>query len=113
MLFRSIVKALIEKKPRNYIQLLEAYKRLLRLEVDKLRFAPCVPAAWSEFKIHYRFRETVYHITVSRVDAEFTGTQLALDGADLSDGFVTLVDDGQHHEIRVNMAFASESASTH
>ena len=31
----AIVKALIEKKPRNYIQLLEAYKRLLRLEVDK------------------------------------------------------------------------------
>ena len=31
----SIVKALIEKKPRHYIQVLEAYKRLLRLEVEK------------------------------------------------------------------------------
>ena len=31
----SIVKALIEKKPRNYINVLEAYKRLLRLEVEK------------------------------------------------------------------------------
>jgi F-type H+-transporting ATPase subunit delta len=31
----SIVKSLIEKKPRNYIQVLEAYKRLLRLEVEK------------------------------------------------------------------------------
>jgi F-type H+-transporting ATPase subunit delta len=31
----SLVKALIEKKPRRYIQVLEAYKRLLRLEVEK------------------------------------------------------------------------------
>jgi F-type H+-transporting ATPase subunit delta len=31
----SLVKTLIEKKPRNYIQALEAYKRLLRLEVEK------------------------------------------------------------------------------
>jgi F-type H+-transporting ATPase subunit delta len=31
----SLVKALIEKKPRNYIKALEAYKRLLRLEVEK------------------------------------------------------------------------------
>ena len=31
----SLVKSLIEKKPRHYIQVLEAYKRLLRLEVDK------------------------------------------------------------------------------
>ncbi|MGZ5021569.1 MAG: F0F1 ATP synthase subunit delta [Chthoniobacterales bacterium] len=31
----SLVKSLIEKKPRNYIKVLEAYKRLLRLEVEK------------------------------------------------------------------------------
>ena len=31
----SLVKSLIEKKPRNYIRVLEAYKRLLRLEVEK------------------------------------------------------------------------------
>ena len=31
----SIVKALIEKKPRHYMQAIEAYKRLLRLEVEK------------------------------------------------------------------------------
>jgi F-type H+-transporting ATPase subunit delta len=31
----SLIKMLIEKKPRHYIQALEAYKRLLRLEVEK------------------------------------------------------------------------------
>jgi F-type H+-transporting ATPase subunit delta len=31
----SLVKSLIEKKPRHYLQILEAYQRLLRLEVEK------------------------------------------------------------------------------
>lgn len=31
----ALVKSLIEKKPRNYIKVLESYKRLLRLEVEK------------------------------------------------------------------------------
>ena len=31
----ALVKSLIEKKPRHYIQVLEAYQRLLRLEVEK------------------------------------------------------------------------------
>src|SRR3954451_4191119 len=31
----SLVKSLIEKKPRHYIQVLEAYQRLIRLEVEK------------------------------------------------------------------------------
>lgn len=32
-----IVRVIIEKKPRNYIHLLENYQRLLRLEVEKRR----------------------------------------------------------------------------
>ena len=31
----SLVKSLIDKKPRNYINVLDAYKRLLRLEIEK------------------------------------------------------------------------------
>ena len=31
----SVIKSLIEKKPRNYIKVLEAYQRLVRLEVEK------------------------------------------------------------------------------
>jgi F-type H+-transporting ATPase subunit delta len=31
----SLLKSLMEKKPRHYIQVLETYKRLLRLEVEK------------------------------------------------------------------------------
>jgi F-type H+-transporting ATPase subunit delta len=31
----ALLKSLVEKKPRHYIQVLEAYKRLLRLEIEK------------------------------------------------------------------------------
>ncbi len=34
---QSIVQSIVEKKPRNYIPLLEDYRRLLRLELDKRR----------------------------------------------------------------------------
>src|SRR5437660_11686027 len=38
----------------------------LRLEGDKLHLEPCFHAEWTRFKVHYRFRETTYHITVQR-----------------------------------------------
>ena len=34
---QSFVRSIIEKKPRNYIRLLEEYQRLIRLELDKHR----------------------------------------------------------------------------
>ena len=41
----------------------------LRLEVDRLRLTPRVPADWGSYKIHYRYRETFYHITVTRTSS--------------------------------------------
>ena len=39
----------------------------LRLEVDKLRLEPMLPDEWESCRVHYRFRETFYHITFRRV----------------------------------------------
>ena len=38
----------------------------VELATDKLRIAPCLPATWKAFKLHYRFRETLYRITVTQ-----------------------------------------------
>ena len=35
------------------------------VEEGQLRIAPCVPAHWQNYKIHYRYRDTVYHITIN------------------------------------------------
>src|SRR6202042_299642 len=52
----------------------------LRLEVDKLHFAPCLPADWPAVKIHYRYRETVYHITLRNGGTGSTVGRVVVDG---------------------------------
>ncbi len=38
----------------------------LRLEVDRLHLAPCLPAHWAGLTVHYRYKETVYHIAIAQ-----------------------------------------------
>jgi cyclic beta-1,2-glucan synthetase len=73
----------------------------LRLEVDKLRFTPCLPSDWPGFTMHYRFRETVYHIAVQPPPAENVETRVTLDGVDQHDNTIPLVDDHQEHYVEV------------
>ena len=76
----------------------------VRLEADKLHFAPCVPADWKSFEVHYRYRETIYHITVQQTHGAKDGTNVTIDGVEQSDPVVNLVDDRQPHavEVRIN-----------
>ncbi len=77
----------------------------LRLEGDKLRVVPCMPAHWKEFKMHFRYRETIYHIVVShaRAGSDEAGakTRLIVDGFRRQDGWIPLVDDHCEHLVEV------------
>jgi len=77
----------------------------LRLEIDKLRFTPCLPADWDGFKMHYRYRETVYHITVMQTETD-NEMSIIVDGVEQHDKTVPLVDDHQEHsvDVRINAA---------
>ncbi len=75
----------------------------LRLEVDKLRFEPCLPAEWEAFKVHYRYRETIYHITIIQTAEGKGGIGLILDGAPLSGTEIPLVDDRREHSVEVRI----------
>ncbi len=78
----------------------------LRLEVDKLRFAPCLPADWGSFKVHYRYRETLYHITVLQTHNGSGESGVTVDGVEQSDRAIPLVDDRLEHvvEVRIDVA---------
>ncbi len=52
----------------------------LKLEPDKLRFAPCLPAEWQSFKLHYRYRETLFHITVLQTHGADAKTHVKVNG---------------------------------
>ena len=75
----------------------------LSLEVDKLRITPHPHPQWKEFTVHYRFRETVYHIWVSQLKGKKTGTRLTLDDVEQTGQTITLVDDHQEHWVKVRM----------
>ncbi len=78
----------------------------LRLEIDKLRFTPCLPADWAGFKMHYRYRETVYHIAVLQTQTGSDEMGVTVDGVEQHDKAVPLVDDHREHsvEVRINSA---------
>jgi cellobiose phosphorylase len=73
----------------------------LRLDVDKLRFAPCLPADWKRFKVYYRYRETVYEIDVLQQLAEVGETSVTVDGVEQDDKAIPLVDDRRNHLVEV------------
>jgi cyclic beta-1,2-glucan synthetase len=75
----------------------------LRLEVDKLHIEPCLPADWEGFTIHYRYRETIYHIKVVQVAAE-GATRVTVDEVEQQTKFVSLVDDRIDHNVEVLVA---------
>jgi len=75
----------------------------IRLEVDRLHLTPRVPAAWTEFKIHYRYRETFYHIQVHNPAGGTVVTRVLLDGVEQSDHTVPLQDDRRDHQVEVQL----------
>jgi cellobiose phosphorylase len=73
-------------------------------EGDRLRLIPRMPAAWSTYKIHYRYYQTVYHITITRLAAGATDAPgLSLDGRPLPDDCLPLRDDQVEHAARYNV----------
>ncbi len=79
----------------------------LRLEVDKLHVAPCLPADWKGFTLHYRYRETVYHISVLQISAGSGETSMTVDGVEQHDEAIPLVDDHQEHSVEVHVRLAA------
>jgi cellobiose phosphorylase len=83
----------------------------LELEVDRLRFAPCLPSEWNEFSLRYRYRETYYHIVVRRSGVEggeeLDAASITVDGVAQEGPFVLLADDRQEHRVEVRVASRS------
>jgi cyclic beta-1,2-glucan synthetase len=70
----------------------------VHLEGDRLRVTPRSPATWESYKIHYRYRQTVYHVSITRLAQGSLGAiELTLDGQLLSDETIPLRDDHIEH----------------
>ena len=78
----------------------------VRLEHNRLRFVPCLPLDWKTFKVHYRFRETMYHITVRQSGTEHQAMSVTVDGIQQADHAIRLVDDRREHSAEVTIPSA-------
>jgi cellobiose phosphorylase len=80
----------------------------LRLEVDTLTFLPLLPAEWNEYTLHYRYRNTLYHIRVVKMSERATQVhRVVLDGIEQHDRSIHLVDDGKEHPAVVEVGDSS------
>jgi cyclic beta-1,2-glucan synthetase len=103
----------------------------LRLEGSKLRVEPCLPEGWQGYKIHYRYRDTLYHIIVRRVAGQ-TGqpVRVTVDGVEVHGATlegtdpggtagqgvarpqcrIRLVDDRKEHDVEVRLGAPTPSS---
>jgi len=82
----------------------------LAREKDRLRFTPCLPAAWPTFTIQYRYGATLYEITIEQAHAaEGSDTTSVTENAVAQpDNSVRLVDDNAEHRVQIVVRTAGD-----
>jgi len=78
----------------------------LKLENNRLIIEPCIPREWKAFKIHYRYRETVYHINITCMPTGNKGIIITVDGIKQDDAGIPLNNDTQDHQVEVQIPMA-------
>ena len=74
----------------------------VEVAVDELRFTPKAPLDWKSFKLDYRYRETIYHITcINASGAWKVPPRIFVDGKEQPQPVLNLVDDRREHFVEV------------
>jgi cyclic beta-1,2-glucan synthetase len=74
----------------------------LRRRGASFEIDPCIPGAWREYTIEWRFGASTYEITVLNPQQQCRGVASAeLDGRRVDSRSIPLVDDGAAHTVRV------------
>jgi cellobiose phosphorylase len=74
----------------------------LRLETDKLHIEPCLPREWDSFAVHYRYRETIYHIIILQTRDNIRAS-VTIDDVEQNGQTISLVDDHREHAVEVRI----------
>jgi cellobiose phosphorylase len=76
----------------------------VNLEGEYLRLTPRMPETWAQYKIHYRYRQTVYHISIIRIAADTADKKsLVIDGKSTIDERIPLRDDRIEHIVEMKI----------
>ena len=75
-----------------------------KLTADTLRIEPCIPHHWKEYELTFRRGDTCYSIKVLNPKGVSTGVEsIQLDGVTLPEQVIPVKEDGQNHEVLVQM----------
>lgn len=73
-----------------------------QLRGDILQIKPAFPQKWANAKVHYKFGSSMYTISYENPERISGGTpKIELDGKELPENQIHLVDDGKTHQVRV------------
>lgn len=87
-----------------FYQMIVHYLLGLKIKADKLWFdLPCIPKEWKSFKIHYRYKNTYYHINVVNKNTGNTVLNLKLDDKEISNKTISMSDDRIEHSVTVEI----------
>ena len=76
----------------------------LKISNGNLSIEPCIDSEWKEYYIRYRYKTSVYNIKVKNPDnKQFGITSFKLNGEEIEDKKVKLIDDGRINEIEILM----------
>ncbi len=78
----------------------------IKREGDRLYLTPRLPKAWDNIKVHYRYHQTQYHITLVRASGDSSpNIRYYLDGQELpEDGGIPLSDDLNEHVVEIQLS---------
>jgi cellobiose phosphorylase len=64
-----------------------------------------MPRKWSTFTVHYRYRQTPYHIRITRLPSTPPGgSRLTFDGQALAGNTISLLDDHRDHSVEMELS---------
>ena len=75
----------------------------LKIVNGVLRLEPCIPDSWSEYKIRYEFKTSVYNINVRNISKGNVVTSFKVNGEEIPDKELKLIDNGRIYEVDVEL----------
>ena len=76
----------------------------LRISNNILSIEPCIAKEWKEYKINYKYKNTMYHIIVRNPGGKNSGVKkMYCNGNEVYNKQIKLLDDGEIYKIEIIM----------
>ena len=75
----------------------------LKLENRALKIKPFIPKEWKGYVVHYRFRETVYHLNFEKTGPGDGVIRIISEGVEYGNAELPLLDDHNEHDVRIEI----------